>query len=58
MIMCEPDGDDLHTASEWGDEAAEDVYVRNLLAAHPALTEEEARWLYQRELSQRDESDG
>jgi len=42
----------------WEDDDAEEegAYVRRLLALHPALDEEEARWLYQRERSQRHEA--
>jgi len=48
------DSDDYYWEEDSDEE--EGAYVRRLLALHPALDEEEARWLYQRERSQRDEA--
>ena len=52
--MREPSDDEPISEAAFMEEEEEEEWVRRLLALHPALDEEEARWLYQRERSQRE----
>ena len=59
ILECDPSIEGpAYTPEGWSEPNEEEEYVRGLLASHPALDEEEARWLYHRERSQREEGFG